>query len=89
MTTATIAYTELTITEVNELVWKAGILHESFTFANGATGTCKAGIYRTGRLDTEQVTVNGIGWRNFAIAYVPANWTPKVGDVVKVHPSQL
>jgi len=89
MTTQTTDYTELTITEVNELVWYAGILHNSFTFANGATGTCKASIYRTGRFDTEQVLIKGIGWRNFALASMPANWTPKVGDIVKVHPSQL
>lgn len=81
--------TELTITEVGELVWYAGILHNSFAFADGITGTCKAGIYRTGRLDTVQVLVKGIGWRNFALASMPADWTPSVGDIVRVHPSQL
>lgn len=89
MTTKTTTYTELTITEVNEMVWKAGILHDGFTFSDGITGTCKASIYRTGRLDTVQVLVKGIGWRNFALASMPVNWSPKVGDIVRVHPNQL
>lgn len=89
MTTQASDYTELTITELNGFGWKTGILYEKFTFANGATGTVKANIYRTNRFDTEDVLVNGIGWRNFAFASMPVSWTPKVGDVVKVHRSQL
>lgn len=82
-------YTELTISEVNGFVWKAGILHETFTFANSATGTVAACIYRTNRFDVEQVTVTGIGWRNFALASMPTDWSPKVGDIVRVHRNQL
>ena len=80
---------ELTIAEVLPNIWKAGILHNQFSFTNGATGICKASIYRTQRFNTETVTVYGIGWRNFALASMPTDWAPKAGDAVKVHESQL
>jgi hypothetical protein len=80
---------ELTIAEVTQNTWKAGILHNNFKFTNGATGICKAGIYRTGRFNTEMVTIYGIGWRNFALASMHTDWIPQVGDTVKVHQNQL
>ncbi len=80
---------ELTIAKITDNIWKSGILHSTFVFTNGATGEIKAGIYRSQRLDKETVTVRGIGWRNFALASMPVEWEPRIGDTVTVHPSQL
>lgn len=80
---------DLVISEILPYTKKSGILIDNFRFANGAAGYCHASIYRTERMVKTQVTVKGVGRRNFALAWMPLDWTPKVGDTVQVPQSQL
>ncbi len=78
---------ELTITKVGEMSWYAGMLQNVFS-GDGWTSQCNSPLYRNGMQSTS-FAVKGIGSRGFALASMPVDWTPRVGDVINVHPSQL
>lgn len=80
---------EMTINEILPSSWYCGMLMYNFRFDGGATGTTHSILYRHGMQYQVTVTVRGIGRRGFALAGMPVDWVPKVGDVVKVHESQL
>ncbi len=78
----------LTITEILKPTWYAGMLQDCFAFGGGVIGRCNCILYRN-RMTDIGVLVKGIGRRGFALASMPLDWSPKVGDVVTIHPSQL
>jgi hypothetical protein len=89
MTTATQADTlTLTIAAILPSEWYAGMLMDKFEFTDGTTGRCNCILYRIKMLSTS-VTVYGHGRRGFAFASKPVGWSPKVGDQISIHPSQI
>ena len=79
---------QITITQITKPVWKAGILHDTFR-GDGWHGDCNCCLYRGCKMQTTGVTVWGVGRRGFALASMPLDWQPKVGDTITIHPSQL
>jgi len=77
----------VTITKIEKPFWKAGILRDNFS-GKGFTGDCNACIYRN-RMTRTTVCIKGVGRRGFALASMPLDWTPKIGDTVTIHESQL
>lgn len=81
-------YTTFTITEICKPSWHAGMLQDNVA-GNGFTASCNCSLYRS-RMQATTVTLKGSPFRRgFALASMPIDWTPKVGDVVRVHESQM
>ena len=77
----------VTITKIEKYFWRAGILMSCFS-GDGFRGYCNSLNYRHKMLSAN-VTIEGIGQRGFALASMPVEWVPAVGDVVEIHESQL
>lgn len=78
---------ELTIARIDPPTWYAGMLQDVFS-GEGWTAQCNCNLYRD-RMTSVCVTVRGVGRRGFALCSMPLSWSPKVGDVLTIHPSQL
>ncbi len=77
----------ITIKTVRKSFWRAGILMDSFS-GEGFSGHCNSSGYRN-RMTCVTVTIKGLGKRGFVLASMPLEWSPKVGDTITIHESQL
>jgi hypothetical protein len=81
-------FTEFTITEICKSTWYAGMLQDCFKCGDIA-GSCNSILYRA-KMHSANISLNGAGFRRgFALASMPVDWSPRVGDVIKVHRTQM
>jgi hypothetical protein len=60
--------------------WDFGVLHYRVTFDDGMVGKIKAGVYRTGRWETEDLVSSNGDSRFYSM---PVSWHPEVGQSVR------